>query len=169
MVILGVTYYGASRAPVAATMPVKVGALVYEAKLAGDGDGFGLGYIIGDPSASTIVEFWFNLATPSTYPNGHLLIALSTAAEALQLAYFAGGQDIEYLGPQVPIPRLQSGRSFTISVRVDPPHYEVYLEGHSTTLSRFGAEFQRELSQRCVEQPYAQPATVVGSYRFIGA
>jgi hypothetical protein len=29
------------------------------------------------------------------------------------------------------------------------------------------AEFQRELTQRCVEQPAAQAATVVGSYRLL--
>ena len=29
------------------------------------------------------------------------------------------------------------------------------------------AEFQRDLAQRCVEQPVAQAATVVGSYRLL--
>jgi hypothetical protein len=31
------------------------------------------------------------------------------------------------------------------------------------------AEFQRELAQRCVEQPAAQAATVVGSYRLLSS
>jgi hypothetical protein len=31
------------------------------------------------------------------------------------------------------------------------------------------AEFQRELAQRCVEQPVAQAATVVGSYRLLSS
>jgi hypothetical protein len=31
------------------------------------------------------------------------------------------------------------------------------------------AEFQRELAQRCVEQPSAQAATVVGSYRLLSS
>jgi hypothetical protein len=31
------------------------------------------------------------------------------------------------------------------------------------------AEFQRELPQRCVEQPVAQAATVVGSYRLLSS
>jgi hypothetical protein len=30
-------------------------------------------------------------------------------------------------------------------------------------------EFQRELAQRCVEQPAAQAATVVGSYRLLSS
>ena len=172
-VILAATYHGAGRSPTALAVPVKVGALVYEAKLAGDGDGFSARYILGDPNASVIrfvpgaveysvaapggntghslampllaryygevkmavvpgsnVEFWFNLATPSKYPNEHLLIRLSTGPEELQLANF-GGQDMEFLGPLVPIPGLQSGRSFTVSARVDPPLYEVYLDGRS--------------------------------------
>src|SRR5258708_2037930 len=31
------------------------------------------------------------------------------------------------------------------------------------------AEFQRELGQRCVEQPVAQAATIVGSYRLLSS
>jgi hypothetical protein len=31
------------------------------------------------------------------------------------------------------------------------------------------AEFQRELAQRCAEQPAAQAATVVGSYRLLSS
>lgn len=31
------------------------------------------------------------------------------------------------------------------------------------------AQFQRELAQRCVEQPLAQAATVVGSYRLLSS
>lgn len=31
------------------------------------------------------------------------------------------------------------------------------------------AEFQRHLSQRCVEPPVAQPVVVVGSYRMLGS
>ncbi len=31
------------------------------------------------------------------------------------------------------------------------------------------AEFQRELAQRCIEQPAAQAATVVGSYRLLSS
>jgi len=30
------------------------------------------------------------------------------------------------------------------------------------------AEFQRDLPQRCVEHPVAQPVTVIGSYRMLG-
>ena len=172
-VIIAATYYGASRSPATVTSPVQVGAVVYEAKLAGDGDGFSARYILGDPNASAIrfvqgevdytvvapggntgnsvampllsryyaevkmavvpgsnVEFWFNLATPNAHPGDHLLISLSTGAEELQLVNFAG-QDMEFLGPLVPIPGLQSGRGFTVSARVDPPNYEVYLDGRS--------------------------------------
>jgi DNA-binding CsgD family transcriptional regulator len=34
--------------------PAEVGSIVYDAKLAGDGEGFGVRYVIGDPSASAI-------------------------------------------------------------------------------------------------------------------
>jgi hypothetical protein len=42
-------------------------------------------------------------------------------------------------------------------------------EDESNTLGGIAAfaEFQRELAQRCVEQPVAQAATVVGSYRLL--
>ena len=37
------------------------------------------------------------------------------------------------------------------------------------TMGNIGAfaEFQREMATRCVEQPFAQSATVVGSYRLL--
>jgi DNA-binding CsgD family transcriptional regulator len=148
------------------------GMLVYEPKLAGDGEGFTVRTVIGDPSASAIrfgngdveysvikpggntgnrlamapmkrffvevelavmpasdVEFWLTL---TGHANGHIehLISLRTRAEAFQLAYFSE-PEIEYLGPQVPVPELQLGRRFRISALVDPPHFQVWLDGRS--------------------------------------
>ena len=40
-----------------------------------------------------------------------------------------GGDHTEYLGPQVPIQRLQAGRRFVVSALVKPPHYQIYLDG----------------------------------------
>jgi DNA-binding CsgD family transcriptional regulator len=156
------------------------GALVFQAKLAGDGDGFSVPYITGDPSASAIrfvsgaveysvikpggdtgnslampplprylavvemsvmpssnVEFWFRLGTAGSFQHmGDHLIAVRTAAEEMQLAYFVQEQGMEYIGPQVPIKGLQSGRRFIVSVLVDPPHYQVYLDGQSVINTR---------------------------------
>src|SRR5713101_8379703 len=149
------------------------GALVFQAKFAGDGDGFSVPYSTGDPSASAIrfvngaveysvikaggdtgnslamaplprysavvemsvipssnVEFWFRLGTTGSFQHiGDHLITVRTAAEEMQLAYFVQDQGMEYIGPQVPIKGLQSGRRFTVSVLVDPPRYQVYLDG----------------------------------------
>ena len=74
------------------------------------------------------VTFWCNLGAASGPEVGHHLVNVSTTAEAMQLAYFVGGNYSEYLGPQVAIRGLQTGRRFTISARVDPPQYEVYLD-----------------------------------------
>jgi len=77
------------------------------------------------------VTFWFVLeTTDGSTPPGQHLVYIRTQAEAMQLAYFIGG-DTEYLGPQVPIRGLQTGRSFTISTLVSPPQYEVSLDGAS--------------------------------------
>lgn len=77
------------------------------------------------------VTFWFVLETvDGSTPPGQHLVYIRTQAEAMQLAYFIGG-DTEYLGPQVPIRGLQTGRSFTISTLVSPPQYEVSLDGAS--------------------------------------
>jgi DNA-binding CsgD family transcriptional regulator len=154
-------------------LPAATGSLAYEAKLAGDGEGFGARYILGDPSASKIrftkgavefavvkpggntgnnvamepvaryyaevqlsvvpgsnVEFWFNLGSNGSMTHiGDHLIDVQTAAEVLQLQYFVQIQGGLPLGPQVLVNGLQAGRSFTISVLVDPPNYQVYLDG----------------------------------------
>lgn len=50
----------------------------------------------------------------------------------------------------------------------------IFMTDSDDTPNRMGdiatfAEFQRELAQRCVEQPAAQAATVVGSYRLLSS
>jgi len=76
------------------------------------------------------VVFWFELRTGdgSTQFDQHL-INIDTQAQAMQLAYFVYGDHTEYLGPQVPIQRLQEGRRFIVSALVKPPQYQIYLDG----------------------------------------
>lgn len=150
--------------------PPGVGALAYQATLAGDGDGFSVRYILGDPSWSAIrfldgaieyavlqpggntghmvatpsfvryfeevelavipdsnVEFWMTLTNEPGGMSSHIL-DLSVGAEAMQLIYFVG-QNTVPVSPQVAVKGLQSGRTVTISVLVNPPRYAVYLDG----------------------------------------
>lgn len=150
--------------------PPGVGALAYQAALAGDGDGFSVRYILGDPSWSAIrflkgaveyavlqpggntghmvatpslvryfeevelavtpdsnVEFWMTLTNDPGGMSSHIL-DLSTGAEAMQLIYFVGQNTIP-VSPQVAVTGLQTGRTVTISVLVNPPRYAVYLDG----------------------------------------
>ncbi len=55
--------------------------------------------------------------------------------------------------------RLADGRTFVHIARLDG------TENPLATLPAF-AEFQRDLAQRCVEQPAPSEATVVGSYAY---
>jgi hypothetical protein len=57
--------------------------------------------------------------------------------------------------------RLADGKTFVHIARLDG------TDNPLATLPAF-AEFQRDLVQRCVEQPAASEATVVGSYVFTG-
>jgi DNA-binding CsgD family transcriptional regulator len=149
--------------------PPGVGALAYQATLAGNGDGFSVRYILNDPSWSAIrflngaieyavlqpggntghtvalsfvryfeevelavipdsnVEFWMTLTNDPGGMSSHIL-DLSTGAEAMQLIYFVG-QNTVPVSPQVAVKGLQSGRTVTISVLVNPPRYAVYLDG----------------------------------------
>src|SRR6202521_2033933 len=78
------------------------------------------------------VTFWvvFRTGDGSSQVGQHL-VYISTQAQAMQLAYFVGGDHIEYLGPQIPIQGLQAGRNFVVSALVNPPQYQVYLDGTS--------------------------------------
>jgi len=60
--------------------------------------------------------------------------------------------------------RLEDGVTFIHIFMTDP-------DDAPNTMGNIAAfaEFQRGLPERCVEQPAAQGATVVGSYRFIPA
>ena len=58
--------------------------------------------------------------------------------------------------------RLEDGVSFV----------HIFMTDSDDTPNRLGGiaafvEFQRELSQRCVDQPVAQAVTIVGSYRLL--
>ena len=76
------------------------------------------------------VVFWFDLRTgDGSTQFGQHLINIDTQAQAMQLAYFVYGDHTEYLGPQVPIQRLQEGRRFIVSALVKPPQYQIYLDG----------------------------------------
>jgi DNA-binding CsgD family transcriptional regulator len=173
-VVVAATDDGVGTTTLPANLPTTVGTLAYESKLTGDGEGFTLRYILGEPSASAIrfmsgtveyavikpggntghsvavvpmlryyeevelsvvadsnVEFWITLTTDSNGMTSHL-IDLSTGAEAMQLVYFAD-QVMQPLGPQVTVKGLQSGRKFTVSALVSPPHYVVYLDGRTVT------------------------------------
>jgi hypothetical protein len=57
--------------------------------------------------------------------------------------------------------RLADGVSFVHIARLDA------AENPLATLPAF-AEFQRDLAQRCVEQPAPSEATLVGSYAYTG-
>jgi DNA-binding CsgD family transcriptional regulator len=150
--------------------PPSVGSLAYQATLAGDGDGFSVRYILGDPSWSAIrfvpgaveysvlqpggntghmvatppfiryfeevelsvtpdsnVEFWMTLTNEPGGMSSHIL-DLSVGAEAMQLIYFID-QNTVPVSPQVAVKGLQSGRTVTISMLVNPPRYAVYLDG----------------------------------------
>jgi DNA-binding CsgD family transcriptional regulator len=171
VVIVAATDDGVPASLPTASRPA-IGPLAYEAKLAGDGDGFSVRYILGDPSWSAIrfmngaveyavlkpggntghsvgmvpllryfevvelsvvpdsnVQFWITLTNDSSGMSSHI-IGLSTGAEAMQLIYLAD-QVTQPLSAQVAVRGLQSGRKFTVSALVDPPHYEVYLDGRS--------------------------------------
>jgi DNA-binding CsgD family transcriptional regulator len=76
------------------------------------------------------VEFWIDLTGAYTQPVGKHLIGISTQASEMQMSYFHD-QFAQPLGALVPIEGLQTGRSFTISAFVNPPHYQVYLADRS--------------------------------------
>ncbi len=73
------------------------------------------------------VEFWMTLTTDQTGMSSHIL-DLSTGAELMQLIYLEQQSSLT-LSPQVAVNGLQSGRTFTVSVLVNPPRYVVYLDG----------------------------------------
>ncbi len=155
-----------------ASVPATRGDLIYQAKLEGDGEGFTVRAVIGDPDASAIrfsnglveyavlrpggntgnqlaipaqgryyaevqiavapdsdVEFWLTL---TGHANAHIqhLIRIGTRTEAMQFAYF-DQPELDAMGPQVPLSGLLTGRRITISALVDPPRYQIYLDGKS--------------------------------------
>ena len=57
--------------------------------------------------------------------------------------------------------RLADGETFVHLARLDGP------ENPLATLPAF-VEFQRDLAQRCIEQPAPSEATIVGSYAYPG-
>lgn len=78
----------------------------------------------------SLVTFWFSLNVGDTFRRvGSYLVGINTYYEYLQLGYFVQGEDVVWLGDPVPMHGLQAGRSFRISVLVNPPRYLVYLDG----------------------------------------
>jgi DNA-binding CsgD family transcriptional regulator len=75
------------------------------------------------------VEFWFTLTGHSDAHIQHL-IRIDSRAEAMQFAYF-DEPELDAIGPQVPLYGLLTGRRVTISALVDPPRYQIYLDGKS--------------------------------------
>jgi len=73
-------------------------------------------------------------------------------------AVFAALAELEPAGFSYSSYRLADGVSFVHVARL------AGVENPLTTLPAF-AEFQRELAQRCVEQPAPSEASVLGSYR----
>ena len=80
--------------------------------------------------AESDVEFWFDLTGAYTEPLGKHLVGLTTVTGDLQLAYFVD-QFAQPLGAPVSVKDLQSGRSFRVAALVDPPHYQIYVDGRS--------------------------------------
>jgi hypothetical protein len=76
------------------------------------------------------VNFWMGFSSDDPSRYGVHQLVIETGIEAMQLAYFVGGEQPPLpLGPQVSIDRLLSGRHFTISALVAPPVYRVFLDG----------------------------------------
>jgi DNA-binding CsgD family transcriptional regulator len=94
------------------------------------------------------VEFWINLGSNgyATHIGDHL-VDLQTAAELIQFQYanFADNKGAVPLGPQVHVDGLQSGRLFSIAVLVDPPLYQMFLDGRRVVSLEHApsAEFQQ--------------------------
>jgi len=80
------------------------------------------------------VEFLINLGSNgyATHIGDHV-VDLQTASALLQLQYlnFADNKGGLPLGPQIHVSGLQSGRVFSVAARVDPPLYQLFLDGRS--------------------------------------
>jgi DNA-binding CsgD family transcriptional regulator len=94
------------------------------------------------------VEFWINLGSNgyATHIGDHL-IDFETASELMQLQYlnFVDNKGGVALGPQVHVRDLLSGRAFVVGAVVDPPLYEVFLDGRMVVKLEHApsAEFQQ--------------------------
>ena len=75
------------------------------------------------------VEFLINLGSNGSAGLGDHVISFDTASERLRLQYMVQSGVGEPLSPDVPVAGLQSGRTFVIAADVDPPLYQVYLDG----------------------------------------
>jgi hypothetical protein len=101
---------------------------------------------MGDPQMSKTVVVRYQTRPDAADENARLVEGVFTALAELDPG------DFRYTTY-----RLADGVTFVHLARFDRP------ENPLATLPAF-AEFQRELAQRCVEQPAPSEATVVGSY-----
>ena len=96
-----------------------------------------------------------------------LIIRYRTRPEAadensrLVEAVFSSLAELKPTGFSYTTYRLADGETFVHIARLDGP------DNPLATLPAF-AEFQRDLAQRCLEQPAPSQATVVGSYAYTG-
>jgi serine/threonine protein kinase len=77
------------------------------------------------------VTFWWDIRTGAYQVCNHQ-VEIDTARETMHLACFLPTLDNSpspsvILSPDVKLPHLQEGRTFTLSARVDPPLYEIYV------------------------------------------
>jgi DNA-binding CsgD family transcriptional regulator len=75
------------------------------------------------------VSFWLALDAPAPSHPGQHLVAIDTFDGLVQLKYFVQQFDPVPLGPQIKVDGLDNGRSIRLSAFVDPPYYEVFVEG----------------------------------------
>ena len=77
------------------------------------------------------VTFWWDIRTGAYQVCNHQ-VEIDTARETMHFACFMPTLDNSpspsvILSPDVKLPHLQEGKTFTLSARVDPPLYEIYL------------------------------------------
>lgn len=86
----------------------------------------------GDNLAMEALQRYYTQAKLSVKPTTHIgdhLLDVQTASELLQYLNFVDNKGGLPLGPQIRIQGLQSGRTFTLGALVDPPNYQVFLDG----------------------------------------
>ena len=73
--------------------------------------------------------FWLVLDVPGSKHPGQHLVAIDTWRGQLGLKFFVESHDLVALGPTVRVKDLEMGRPIDLAVLVDPPRYEVFVDG----------------------------------------